>query len=32
LADDAAAVDVRLTVDETAALDEPYTPQLPAGF
>ena len=32
LADAAAAVDVHLTDDEIRTLEEPYTPQLPAGF
>ncbi|GAA2092114.1 hypothetical protein GCM10009841_00830 [Microlunatus panaciterrae] len=32
LADAAAALDVRLTDDEIAALEAPYVPQLPAGF
>jgi aryl-alcohol dehydrogenase-like predicted oxidoreductase len=32
LADAAAAVEVRLTDDEIRTLEEPYTPQLPAGF
>jgi hypothetical protein len=27
-----AAVDVHLTDDEIRALEEPYTPRLPAGF
>jgi aryl-alcohol dehydrogenase-like predicted oxidoreductase len=32
LADAAAAVEVHLTEDEIHSLEEPYTPQLPAGF
>ena len=32
LADAAAALDVDLTDDEIRTLEEPYTPQLPAGF
>jgi aryl-alcohol dehydrogenase-like predicted oxidoreductase len=32
LADAVAAVDVHLTDDEIRALEEPYTPRLPAGF
>ena len=32
LPDAAAAVDVQLTEDEIRALEEPYTPRLPAGF
>jgi aryl-alcohol dehydrogenase-like predicted oxidoreductase len=32
LADAAAAVEVRLSDDEIRTLEEPYTPQLPAGF
>jgi aryl-alcohol dehydrogenase-like predicted oxidoreductase len=32
LADAAAAVEVQLTDEEIAALEEPYTPQSPAGF
>jgi 1-deoxyxylulose-5-phosphate synthase len=32
LADAVAAVDVHLTDDEIRTLEEPYTPQLPAGF
>ena len=32
LPDAAAAVDVHLTDDEIQALEEPYTPRLPAGF
>jgi aryl-alcohol dehydrogenase-like predicted oxidoreductase len=32
LADAAAALDVQLTDDEIRRLEEPYTPQLPAGF
>jgi aryl-alcohol dehydrogenase-like predicted oxidoreductase len=32
LADAAAAVDVHLTDDEIRTLEEPYTPQLPAGL
>jgi 1-deoxyxylulose-5-phosphate synthase len=32
LADAAAALDVQLTEEEIRSLEEPYTPQLPAGF
>jgi aryl-alcohol dehydrogenase-like predicted oxidoreductase len=32
LADAAAAVELHLTDDEIHALEEPYTPRLPAGF
>ena len=32
IADAAAAPDVQLTEDETAALEAPYVPQSPAGF
>jgi aryl-alcohol dehydrogenase-like predicted oxidoreductase len=32
LADAAAALDVRLTDDEVTSLEDPYVPQVPAGF
>jgi aryl-alcohol dehydrogenase-like predicted oxidoreductase len=32
LADAAAALDVELTEDEIATLEEPYTPRVPTGF
>ncbi|MGY2873838.1 1-deoxyxylulose-5-phosphate synthase [Marmoricola sp. URHA0025 HA25] len=32
LADAAAAVEVKLTADEVAALEAPYTPRLPSGY
>jgi aryl-alcohol dehydrogenase-like predicted oxidoreductase len=32
LADAAAAIDIHLTDDEVRALEEPYTPRVPAGF
>jgi aryl-alcohol dehydrogenase-like predicted oxidoreductase len=32
LADAVAALDVTLTADEIAALEDPYTPRMPVGY